>query len=470
MRLSVLLIIVAALATVVVVVILGMLAIQPPQPLIVSAGFEMDTITPNADGQTDVTVFRYTLSRNARVSLIFEAEDGTQYIFREDEPRSRDDYQVEFSGVTDGFTLPDETVNGEVISRLIPNGRYTWRLRAIAENGETEEDTGILNIQEGDAVLPDIVTFTVSPAVFSPNQDGIADRSEINVYLSKDVAELVVYLLTDNGEKIYISEREIGRQPGEAGRHSFDYEGGVDLGLDPPPDGTYTLVAEAQDLEGQRVRVRSTLTIEAGGEPQAEIAPQSVGVDVIFAAQPYEDRFYSIADDLGDLVTPPDDPADQAFTAITMPVGDMLVFRLTVENYSNVAIRTAGPPPGTVYQQDQLAGALGFYGESGAWVVGLQCDTSTTSYPWRWALGTAETLDSVTGSDGNTYLYLPAGESREVWGGIRMTELMERRNPQNCWAGLIHEDVEVSIFNTRVGAREIELVDTLIEATPEATP
>jgi hypothetical protein len=39
-----------------------------------------------------------------------------------------------------------------------------------------------------------------------------------------------------------------------------------------------------------------------------------------------------------------------------------------------------------------------------------------------------------------------------------MTELIEARNPQACWVGLIHEDVEVSIRNARVGAREVELL------------
>jgi hypothetical protein len=469
MRLPVLLVIVAALATLAVVVIIGMLAIQPPRPLIVSAEFSADTITPNADGQTDVAVFRYTLSRNAQVTITFEAEDGTQYLFRDRQDRAHGDYQVEFSGIVSGFTLPDETINGEILQRLMPNGAYTWRLSAVSESGETDERSDVLNVQDGEAVLPEIVTFTVSPEVFSPNQDGIDDRSQINVYLSKDVPLLELYLLGENGEQIYISEREIGRLPGDL-RHIFDYEGGVDLGMDPPPDGTYTLVVEAQDLEGQRVRRTLTLTIETGGEPEAEIAAQSVGVDVIFDFLPYEERYYSIIGDFGDLIAPPDDPASQAMTAITMPLGDILAFRLTVINYSHVPIRTAGPPPGLVYGQDQLAGALGFYGESGAWVVGIQCDTSTTAYPWRWALGTAETLDTVTGSDGNTYLYLPAEESREVWGGIRMTELIPRRNPQNCWAGLIHEDVEVSVFNARVGPREIELVDTSPEATPESTP
>ncbi len=58
----------------------------------------------------------------------------------------------------------------------------------------------------------------------------------------------------------------------------------------------------------------------------------------------------------------------------------------------------------------------------------------------------------------NTYHYLPAGAQVVVWGAIRMTTI-EARNPQNCWAGLIHEDVEISVFNNNVGSREVELVD-----------
>jgi hypothetical protein len=166
MRLPVLLVIVAALATLAVVVILGMLAIQPPRSLIVSAEFSAETITPNADGQTDVAVFRYTLSRNAQVTIAFEAEDGTRYLFRNEEDRAHGDYQVEFSGIVSGFSLPNETINGEILQRLIPNGRYTWRLTAVSESGETDERSGVLNIQDGEATLPDILRFSVSPNVF----------------------------------------------------------------------------------------------------------------------------------------------------------------------------------------------------------------------------------------------------------------------------------------------------------------
>jgi hypothetical protein len=60
---------------------------------------------------------------------------------------------------------------------------------------------------------------------------------------------------------------------------------------------------------------------------------------------------------------------------------------------------------------------------------------------------------------GEMFTYLPAGERSVVWGAIRMTDIEELQNPQNCWAGLIQENVEVSLRNSVVGQREIRLVD-----------
>lgn len=456
----VLLALVIALALVLVV---GQALLQPDLPLITAAEFALDTISPNADGTDDITTFSYSLSRNAHVSLVFEATDGTIYAFRQDEARIPDDYQVDFSGVVDGYILPGEEIAGEVVRRLIPNGEYTWRLTAVdATSDETEERTGTFIVQDADTPLPEISVFSVSPDVFTPNQDGISDRTEINVYLEKG-ADLQVYLLGDEGQKIFVAPRQEGRKPGEPGRHLFDYEGGVDLGADPPPDGVYTVYAHAQDDEGQIIETTAQLTIEQGGKPLAEIAPQAVGVDVVFDVQPYDERFLTTAEQAGDLIAPPDDPADLSLTSLTIPVGDLLVFKLTVDNYGSVPLRTSGPPPGTVYQQGQRAATLDAFDESGAWRVAIDCTTAETDYPWRWAVGSDDDLyEEVDPVSGKTFKYLPAGARAVVWGAIRLTEI-EARNPQNCWAGLIHEDVEVSIRNQNVGMREVELVGGTVE-------
>ena len=104
----------------------------------------------------------------------------------------------------------------------------------------------------------------------------------------------------------------------------------------------------------------------------------------------------------------------------------------------------------------QRAATFGLYDESGAWRVGIDCTTAASDYPWRWSLGTDDVLITETDpATGEVFQYLPVGATSVVWGAVRMS-VLEARNPQNCWAGLIHEDVEVTSQN--IGPRSIELV------------
>lgn len=149
--------------------------IRPPVTLILDAGFADEIITPNADGENDITSFSYELSRNARVSLILEAEDGQEFFFRKEQARSARDYAVLFSGVVDGYVNEGKSLvlsleanpQAQVVERrLLPDGLYTWRL--IAENdNEREEATGTLQIQDADSPLPIMRTFTLSTDTFS---------------------------------------------------------------------------------------------------------------------------------------------------------------------------------------------------------------------------------------------------------------------------------------------------------------
>ena len=236
MRTSYGLIILAAVVVVVAVGYLGQSLIEPDLPLLVEAGFTLQTITPNADGSDDITEYFYTLSDNARVSITFVADDGSgTFAFRDAEIRAKGEYSGLFSGVVDGYVVDGETFAGEVMRRLMPNGDYTWTVQAISDTGEESAISGSLAIRDADAQLPDLTTFTVSPAVFTPNQDGIRDRSQINVYLEK-AADLDVFLLTGDGVQIYIPPEINETRDGEAGRYRYDYDGGVDGGADPPPD------------------------------------------------------------------------------------------------------------------------------------------------------------------------------------------------------------------------------------------
>lgn len=444
----------AALAVALLVGAAGYLLLRPPLPLLRDATFESISISPNADGQDDITFITYRLARPAQISIYLDNAAGERYYFRRDERRIAGDYRVAFSGVVGGYARPGEDIPGTIETRLIPNGQYTWTIAATNED-ERVEETGALAVVKADTALPVIRSFEIAPDVFTPNQDGIGDRVNVNVYLEKDAA-LQVFLEDEQGLRIYLPERERGRDPGEAGSHEYDYDGGVDQNLQPPPDGTYRVFAVAQDKVGQRIVRESQVTIKDSGLPKVEIVPQTTGATVVFTTAPYDPAYYSDLETQGKTIALPEGVSSE-LTKLTMQKGDLLVFKLTVYNYGTTPIRTAGPFPGTVYQFGQVTATMGEYRESGAWRVGINCETVLSDFPWRWALGPIEELTTVEDEvSGRVYYYLEPGQRAEVWGAVRMTELIPALNPQDCWAGLIHEDVAVT--QAQVGRRPVELI------------
>jgi hypothetical protein len=410
-------------------------ALNIDRSLIERASFSLSTITPNADGDRDVARIDYSLDHNAVLSIYFVDEGGHPYYFRREQRRSAGDYSVLFSGVVEGFSRPGENLEGLVEARLLPDGKYSWVIEATDAAGQMETESGWLTVREGDAALPDIQGLSADHPVFTPNRDGISDRSTIVLYLAK-AADLQLYLLGEGGVKHYLEERERNVPPGEAGIHEYDYEGGVDDGSTPPPDGTYQVWAVAEDDEGQRVSNTIELTIENGGVPRA------------------------------DLVR-----ADVDWSAETVVLCNTLYFTLTVSNYGNAPIRTTGPPPGTVYDSNWNYNTLGWHVESGAWRVAVGHDNQLMDYPYRWAVGVDSDLVQI-----GEHWYLPAGERAIVTGAIRIVDL-PARNPGYFWAGLIHEDVEIAQFNNRVDpvflrieARDMDNPETCPERLPEIKP
>ncbi|MCU0475096.1 MAG: hypothetical protein MUC99_03110 [Anaerolineae bacterium] len=463
MRLSVAVIAVAAVVAAALVVLASGALLNPDRPLVSEAGFDAVVLSPNADGVADVVTFAFTLARTADVSLHLIDGEQSIYEFRTNVRTPPGQYAIQFSGVVDGFSLPDEAFEGTIDRRLVPDGDYLWEIIAVGvEQAEVGQLRGTLKIEGGDAELPLLNNFSVSPTTFTPNQDGVADRVAVSAYLTKP-ATVTAYLVDDAGERLYIAPRQTRTRLGEVGWQEFDYEGGVDIGAEPPPDGDYVIVLEAQDAVGQRVSQRGALTLQDGGKPRAGIVGQVTGADVAFSTLPYDEVYFSDSDGLGRLLDEPSDPTDVRLGTVIVPMGELLVFRLVVENYGASPIRTDGPPPGTVYQQDQVAAALNAIEQDGVWRVGVQCDTSEQSYPYRWAVGRFEDLRQATDpTNDNVYYYLAPGERSVVWGAVRLTDIVTTRNPQQCWAGLIHEGVAVA--NNRIGARDI-----LIEAvSPEA--
>ena len=185
--------------------------------------------------------------------------------------------------------------------------------------------------------------------------------------------------------KYPIAENERVIKPGERGYHEYRYEGDVDLGAEPPPDGDYTVIGEARDLAGNHVVVTSTLTIEDGGKPRADILQGEI------------------------------DWQGEVNRVVSVPLGGTLCFTATIQNEGTVSIRTAGPWPGTTYQFSQnhntlaLKKTIQLSQQAGVFRFGVNFDTTGIDFPFRWAIGRPEDLERRV-IDGVEQWYLLPGQ------------------------------------------------------------
>ncbi len=367
------------------------------QPLLTKVDVHPDVITPNGDGRDDVAELQYSLSANANVTITLRASDGRVYALRGNQARAAGDYDLLFGGVVSGTVMP--------------NGTYTLLIEASPTDGGTPmrmERT--ISVKDSDTQLPDIQNFTVFPDHFTPNRDGVDDRVSITYNLTKK-ADVFVYLLGGDGHKWPIAERRDNAvKSGEAGVHTYDYEGGVDLGAPPPPDGTYQVIAEATDSAGNVVRKTATLTIAEGGVPRAEI----VG-------------------------------ATASIAPTSVPIGAALIFTATVANVGTVPIRTKGPWSGTQYTSLENFNAMSQYEEPGVFRVGVDFEgnSSGRAYPYRWGLGKESDLTTRT-INAHKYYYLMPNQRVVVSGSIKLVDKTQFSlvNPF-FWVGLLHEQVRI---------------------------
>lgn len=387
------------------------------RPLLYDVRVEPATITPNADGSQDVARVFYSISAPAHVDIYLEGENGERHYWREGQRRSPDQYEGWFSGVVD--------------DRMLPDGTYRLVVQASpVDGGEPIQSTETITLENADTQVPAINNLSVSPPVFTPNRDGINDRVKITYSLAKEVDRLNIYVLGPDGERYPVPEDEI-RDATAAGSHLHDYDGGVDLGAEPPADGRYSVVVEAQDAVGQRTVATETLTIQDGGVPRVEIAKHDV-----------------------------------SYSTDHVLVGETLYFTTTVRNIGEVPIRTHGPAPGTVYTTDENYNNKDQPISDGAFRLGLDFEGSVNrngrSYPYRWQLGSDDdlTVDAETGEK-----YLQPGQTVTVRGGLTITELPQREEPA-FWVGLMHENVET--VEDRIGNTYIRIDAPAGESPSEA--
>lgn len=402
------------------------------RPLLSDVRVRPDVISPNADGSDDVTLIEYTIDQPANVSIYFVDAAGQRHYFRQDEPRSRGEYKVYWGGTTNDPEVREVDGGSMVVeSHVLPDGEYTWVIEVVGQSGQPDKVEGKITIAGGDSALPEIHNFTVMPQEFTPNQDGIRDRVAVSYYLLKDAARVDVYLkpfdpITGTTLLRYPIAEDPTRsvsQTGEAGYHGYDYDGGVDFGAEPPPDGEYAVYADAEDKVGNRVVVSSTLTIKEGGKPRANV----VGGEIDWE---------------GDVNR-----------TVSVLLGDTFCFTATVQNDGNVPIRTSGPWPGQTYKFSENYNTLAvreaeksWLQQAGTWRFGVNFDSTGVDFPFRWAIGRPEDLEERV-IDGQSQFYLMPGKRGQVSGCIEM-DAVPAVGTQFWWGGLIHE--QVSIANNAV--------------------
>ncbi len=346
------------------------------------------TFSPNADGTDDITRISYTVSQGADIDLYFVGADGQKHYFRQGERRVPGDYFVMFGGAVD--------------NQLLPDGQYTVTVDVKSGDRLTRAEAP-MTIAGGDQIPLQLTKLQVYPNTFTPNRDGISDRVSISYYINKD-ANVYVNLVSSDGKTQYPIPPEKITKPGVKGSHEHDYDAGVDLGAKPPPDGVYTIVAEAVDPVGNRVRATTPLTITGGGVPMAEIVNRAA-----------------------------------EWSPVVVPLGSTLTFTCTVENVGPVPIRTKGPQPGTTYNSHQNYNTMGFFEEPGIFRLGADSEGNTEGrkYPYRWQLGRDDELKTIDGQK-----YLMPGQRVTIVGHIQITDKPSKVAPK-YWLGLVHEQVEV---------------------------
>jgi len=396
------------------------------RPLLYDVRVEPSVISPNADGTDDVTHIYYRIGRPANVSIYFVDAQGVKHYFRNAQRRSPGKYDVYWGGVINDPQLL-QTAGGQMLveSRVLPDGIYTWVIEAVDDAGHLQQVTGQIELVDSDTALPELHNFTVVPKEFRPNQDGLRDDwVSISYYLTKKAERVQVYLKrahlgpNEPNLKYPIPEQESVVEPGDAGYHQYRYEGGVDLGAEPPPDGEYVIYAEAEDRVGNRVVVSSTLTIREGGKPRADVAGGEI------------------------------DWQGEMNRMVSVPLGHSLCFTATVVNIGPVPIRTAGPWPGQTFRFSEnyntLAARYGedsWYQQAGIWRFGINFDTTGVDFPFRWAIGRKEDLEERI-IDGRPQYYLLPGRRGLVYGCIQFDQVPPV-GTNFWWGGLIHEFVEV---------------------------
>lgn len=173
-------------------------------------------VSPNGDGYADLPTVSYVLSQKALVTATLSTEDGAWVVtlFQDQSQSAR----------RQRFAWPMDTV---------PDGRYRLTISARTDGGRMAAQSAEL------IVVRTLGFVAVSPPVFSPDGDGVADTVTIAFSLTKD-AHVAVEVRQDGVTVALLFVGVLG-----PGQQSFLWDGGLPTGRLGP--GRYEVAVTATD-------------------------------------------------------------------------------------------------------------------------------------------------------------------------------------------------------------------------------
>ena len=341
---------------------------EPPRPVL---ELDVHPAILHADGAGAVTI-RYHVTQESVVSLALHAADGAAFVLRDRVPRGPGTYAFSFRGALGG--------------RVLPNGAYTLVATARKPySGEHTERRQPLTIANADTRPPVLEDLHVTPAVLTPNQDGVDDRLEVRFTVAEPVT-VDVRLLAGNEARWLLRDAAAGA-------------GAVLLSWPPPLRHAPQLNRAVERLPAGPAQVEVTIQDRAGN--------RSVQLQRIA---------------LGESGTPRAHVTDVKITPAAARDGGTLTITATITNTGAITLRAAPVGP-AVYAWRENAHTLGYAAPGTVrWGVDFSLNRSGIAYPFRWSLGRD----------------LPPGESIVVSGSIGLSEDFPQESTQ-LWVGVIHE-------------------------------
>jgi len=362
-------------------------------PLLSNVAVSAPTLSPSGAGES--VTLSYTVGQNAAVSVELVDANGVRYLLRDKVERSAspDAYQLRIDG-----TAP--TGDPVLQQRALPSGAYQAVVTAESSTGQRASAQVALTIKSADTPVPMIENVVAFPTTISPNADGRNDVTEITYQLPV-TATVDINITTPDGKTLpFITGEESGPQVHRQVWNGKTTDGQI------LPNGPYTYTIRAQDLYGNIVVTRDTITIADSGQPEATIT-------------------YSYM-------------APQALL-----LGDVLTVTIRIENTGTVPIRTYGPASGYEYTTNDVFSSIAdgkYTAKSGGfWRIGVDWDANSGGaakrYPYRWAM-TPRTPDQwkIPFVEDE---FLP-GERCEV---VARIKILQQENKMGFYVGLIQDGV-----------------------------